>query len=227
MIICHHRHLSHLSQDPDSISRIFLEQLFSSSDTDAPIPSTPLPTLCYEKNSLTPLHGSPPQLDSLAIWNKWCSLGPEVKMSSTCSNEWSLCDKKIKITQPYTRWSPRVYFLEELCTRSGRMVRKRSARLTDGSPFLRQINCIHPFFSSIFLPRPPHPPFLSSKSPPEEIWHKCYQMLSEIYDHPMLIIMEGSNNQHYPRWDLSSHLYWRKFQTHYLQNLRFIKFPRR
>ena len=33
-----------------------------------------LPTLCYEKNSLTPLHGSPPQLDSLAIWNKWCSL---------------------------------------------------------------------------------------------------------------------------------------------------------
>ena len=74
---------------------------------------------------------------------------------------------------------------------------------------------------------PPHPPFLSSKSPLQKIWHKCHQMLSEIYDHPMLIIMEGSNNQHYPRWDLSSHLYWRKFQTHYLQNLRFIKFPRR
>ena len=172
--------------------------------------------------------GSPPQLDSLAIWNKWCSLArPRSQNEQHLLKRLISMWQKIKITKTYTWWSVRVYFHEELCTRSGRMVRKRSARLTDGSPFLRQINCIHPFFSSIFLPRPPHPPFLSSKSPLQEIWHKCHQMLSEIYDHPMLIIMEGSNNQHYPRWDLSSHLYWRKFQTHFLQNFRFIKFPRR
>ena len=166
MIICHHRHLSHLSQDPDSISRIFLEQLFSSSDTDALIPSTPSCLLCVMKRTASPPSTVP--LRSLTHW-QFGTNGVHSAQKSKWAAPAQTRDldvmKKYNITKTYTWW-PRVYFLEELCTRSGRMVRKRSARLTDGSPFLRQINCIHQFFSSIFQPHFPHPSFLSSKFPP-------------------------------------------------------------